>query len=103
MLALLALLLLPERSQEMKVSALKSFNGGALIEQLKICWFLTVCFWRVPTFPIELASVELKRGADSSDGRNSSVVSVTRGRQILGITRVVVIAGAQPGNKRFPP
>ncbi len=103
MLALLALLLLPERSQEMKVSALKSFNGGALIEQLKICWFLTVCFWRVPTFPIELASVELKRGADSSDGRNKGPIAVTRGRQSGGTVSTATAAGAQPGNKRFPP
>ena len=39
----------------------------------------------------------VKRGADSSDGRNSCIVIVARGRQIVCIARVVIVAGAQPG------
>ncbi len=38
----------------------------------------------------------VKRGADSSDGRTSSIVIVARGRQIVCIARVVIVAGAQP-------
>lgn len=38
----------------------------------------------------------VKRGADSSDGRNSGPSIVARGRQCVSIVSVVVIAGAQP-------
>lgn len=38
----------------------------------------------------------VKRGADSSDGRNSGPSIVARGRQCVRIVSVVVIAGAQP-------
>ena len=38
----------------------------------------------------------VKRGADSSDGRNSRTVVIARGRQCVSIVSVVVIAGAQP-------
>ena len=38
----------------------------------------------------------MKRGADSSDGRNSGPSIVARGRQCVSIVSVVVIAGAQP-------
>ena len=39
----------------------------------------------------------VKRGADSSDGRNSRIVIVARGCQKVCIARVVCVAGAQPG------
>ena len=39
----------------------------------------------------------VKRGADSSDGRNSRIVIVARGCQKVCIARVVIVAGAQPG------